>query len=234
MTTLKMSVMVTLALAVLPGRGADDKKAPPGPREVTAAQALEAVEWTLSTVNRKNTIDVTDSSMTPPGADGKRAGPTTMRLIMTKDGTTTTGFHVSNLPVSPQAKITLDGKPARWDDLKGGQRITLRLDKKAPTVTEITATSKKEGKAAPPWIWKVQAVDAARRLVTLASDEAGLVVKNAPVAEDARLSTTGLTKEGGLILPSFKLADLEAGTTVAVEFRIVEGTLTVSALTKGK
>jgi hypothetical protein len=234
MTTLKLSVLATLALTVLPARGADDKKAPPAPREVTAAQALEAVEWTLSTVNRKNTIDVTDCSMTPPGADGKRAGPTTMRLIMTKDGTTTTGFHVGNLPVSPQAKITLDGKPAKWDDLKGGQRISLRLDKKTPTVTEITATSKKEGKVPPPWIWKVQAVDAAKGTVTLASDEAGLVVKNAPVAEDARLSTTGLTKEGGLILPSFKLADLEAGTTVAVEFRVVKDTLTVTALTKGK
>src|SRR5262245_58545203 len=89
-----------------------DEKAPPKAREVTVAQAVEEMEWTPRAINnRKRTIDISDFP-TPP----KQGVAAAVKIISTKEGLAVTGFVFGNLGVDPEAAITLDGKPAKWED----------------------------------------------------------------------------------------------------------------------
>ena len=232
MTRLMMAAVAVALVLQGAASGRDEKKAPAKPKEkeVTLLRALEEMEWTLATANaRKRLLAVTDNQAVPK--DEAAGVAMRVRIIAAKDATAVTGIYLSNLSVAADAKITLDGKEAKWDDLKPNQRVKLRLKKDSPVVTDVTArTEKAPFKTIPP-VWKLKAVDAKKDTVTLTNDR-GLVVKGVEVAKDARLS---LLKVGpGVHSTDAKLADLKVGDPVAVELRGIKGGIQASALATAK
>ncbi|MBY0228190.1 MAG: hypothetical protein K2W96_02800 [Gemmataceae bacterium] len=134
------------------------------------------------------------------------------------------GKEVQSFDVAKDAKVTIDGKEGKLDDLKADDRVTVLLSldgKKAVAVTKGRLAVPGESRG-PRLAGTVKAVDARARKVTLAVDkEEERVVE---LAEGATVAIGG--KEAGL-------EDLKEGTTVVIVLSL-DGKKGVSVTARGR
>src|SRR5262245_13035588 len=178
---LATDLVTLLGVALLTGAAAGDEgKA----KELTVAKALEAMEWALTDVDaRKGTVSIYDAPLMPE-VEAAKAPP---RVIARREGSLfLTGLGGAGLPLASDATITVDGKPAKVEDLKRGMIVSLKLGEKGDQVTTVEAKSRNDGKKAPP-VWKLVAADGKKGIVNLGCDEKKLTVKDVPVAEGAKV-----------------------------------------------
>ena len=207
-------VVTALFLALVAGAaGADEAKgtAKALPREETVADVVAAGEWTLASVSaRRGTIALCEGPAGEPGLTRVAFGP---------DGYQPLGVSVEGLPVAADARVSLDGKPAKLADLKRGMRVKVRLGKEPVRVTKVEARSVKEGTLPPaPSVWHVRAVDPKAKRLTVTGE--AVTLKNLEVTEDTKVTGYALAADSGVRAARLDLAapELKEGASVGLLF----------------
>jgi len=143
-----------------------------------------------------------------------------------------TGLHLSfrDLPVSKDAEILIDGKPAKLKDLtidqvtfkqRYGLQLTLRLSNDGTAITRIDARSQNS-------YFFLKGVDFNNRIITLGIGASGLLAgqDDLPVAEDAKI----LIRIGKSRAKGGRLADLTAGMRISCELATKDGQIVVQGI----
>jgi hypothetical protein len=143
-----------------------------------------------------------------------------------------TGLHLSfsDLPVSTDAEILLDGKPAKLTDLaidnetfktRYGLQLALWLSNDGTTIMRVDARSQN-------CYFFLKGVDLTKRLITVAIGASGLLAAqdDLAVAEDAKILITvgkSRAKKG-------TIADLKAGMRISFELAAQDGQIVVRGI----
>ena len=119
-------------------------------------EQLQAMRWYFEVYHpEQRTLKVTD---------------TPLPFVGLEDSTLTADPYgrlaLERLPVAPDARITIEGRPARWQDLRQGMQLTLRFAPGTTTVMAIDARTTHQHLV-------VHAVDAAQRTITVALGSQG-------------------------------------------------------------
>jgi RNA polymerase sigma factor (sigma-70 family) len=181
------------------------------PWEMTLPHLLETLEWTVTDVDaEKRTINLSDCLL-PPGVKFAGAPLVTGRSMTGPKGPVNTWMALADLSVDGGAKVVIDGKEAKLQDLEPWMRVSLRLGKDGSAVAKIEARTKFEEGVPPRWV--VKAVDAKAGTVKAGmigptGKDVELVVKGLFVEKEAKVSTTTFAKVGGGYAPRFDDADL--------------------------
>jgi RNA polymerase sigma factor (sigma-70 family) len=181
---------------------------------------MEELDWLLTGIDPdKRTMNLDDRRDAAPGK--------AVTLVATPGTVGPTGFALSGLKVAPDAQVTLNGKDARLADLKPGQRIKVRIATDRLLVTAV------EAQAPPPvFRYKLKAVDAKRRTLTVENQEKNLVMKDLPIAEQAELMRFVLMADKTVHLRDVAQTDLRVGMAVSLELAADEAAgLVVRGLT---
>jgi len=223
----------------LPAKGGSAKAAAPktAAPKADSRKLIEALDWALTEVDAaRSVISVSDHIRAPgPGTIGVINGRTDIVLVTTPAGSAAAGLALRGLRVAKDAKITLDGKAAQLDDLKGSGSIgrylvaKLRLQEGGAVVAGIEATSPRP----PIFSYVLKAVDAKRRTITASLAEKQLELNDLPVSADAKIQQ--LRVEPAAWLRNLTLADLEPGMFLALELTARDdGQLTVTSILASK
>jgi RNA polymerase sigma factor (sigma-70 family) len=222
------------------GRQARDKAGAPKPRQKPAAvkltprQFAERLEWTLLDVDvdeqGHSTILVDDypefreqerKDFAKLKDDGQPISGRT-RGARAPDGSLENRGLNLRLPVHPKARISLDGKESKLEDLKAGMAMSLALGKGGSTVVKIRAKSKLKGTKGAGPRWVIQEADDKAHTLSVTCEEDSVDVVGIPVAKDATILLTRFVKVGGGVFPRNDFgafADLQVGCCVHLTLR---------------
>jgi RNA polymerase sigma factor (sigma-70 family) len=194
------------------------QKEPAKSNEAGMGQHLQQAAWVLTKVDAgKNTVSVR-SQPTSPALNPKVNNG---RLRLPIDG-----VSLDALPVAKDAKIQLDGKEAKFPQLKAGMRLSLTTAKDSLTITGIKATSPE-----PDARYTVKKVDALQNTITVTIGKDGPTLEALPVAKDAEIQAEWLNINlGAFESQNRKLSDLRAGMSVRLTITLDGGKLLVKAI----
>ncbi len=222
-----------------PAKGDRGKAAPkpgrkPAAVQLTPRQFVERREWTLLDVdadgNGKGTLVVDDypefndqtRKMLAKLKDDGHPVPGRTRGSRAPDGSLENRGLNLHLTVDPKAKVSLDGKECKLQDLSAGVAVSLALDKEGATVVGIRAKSKLKGTKGGGPRWVIKEADDKGGTLSVACEDDGTEVLRIPVAKEAKILLNVFGKAGdGVFFRSDigALADLQAGSCVALTLR---------------
>jgi RNA polymerase sigma factor (sigma-70 family) len=144
-----------------------------------------------------------------------------------------TGLHLSfsDLPVSTDAEILLDGKPAKLTDLVAidnetfnvwyGLQLALQLSDDGTTITKIDARSHNA-------YFFLKSVDLTNRLISVGIGASGMMAAqdDLAVAEDAKI----LIRVGKQQFKEARFADLKAGMRISFELATKDGQIVIRGI----
>jgi RNA polymerase sigma factor (sigma-70 family) len=188
-----------------------------GPGAVDHRRLVEDLDWFLSAVDSaRGKISLEDLPDRRGGQAIARTGA--------RGGVGPTGLTMSGLVVAPDARITLDGRPAELKSLRPGMRAAVRLAADRFAAVEVRATSPQPA----AFRYVVESVDAGAWTITVALEPKGLRLEKIRVADDApiRLIRTQPVGDGpdlAIRTDAISLRDLRPGMFVSLTLDVTEG-----------
>jgi hypothetical protein len=174
----------------------------PGQKEPGMQHWLQSREWQVRTVNpAKQTITVQDRGANDNWGMG-------LRFVETTSGNFgPSGLILKDLKLGKDASIRLDGKPAKFADLKPEMKLVLRFAEKSFRLLTIDAFSPNKSGAS----YVLKEIVPARNTISVA-DWNGQMLGALPLAKNVDIEIH--SKDG---MRKAALRDLEVGMTVHVE-----------------
>jgi RNA polymerase sigma factor (sigma-70 family) len=129
------------------------------------------------------------------------------------------GLVLSDLAVSPDAEILLDGKKAGLRDLKAGMQLSLRWMANRTTIAQIEAIS-----APPPLSYRLDDIDIENNTVSVSATESPLKLAKVPVTRDAVIQMMEMLESREVFRwGRITLKDLRSGMIVALDLTTEDG-----------